>query len=150
MISSIFEIILRFAVSATSKQELNKELEIPGTFKSIWAAQIPFLVWEILKSMSPYLSSQPSMSVKITLCSSCSFFVTKPSAIPETVLLSGTPAAISESDAAQIDACEVDPFEDKTSETTRIVYGKTSVFGKRFTSAFFAKKACPTSLREGE
>src|ERR1044071_7041734 len=134
MISSIFEIILRFAVSATSKQELNKELEIPGT----------------LKSISPYLSSQPSMSVKITLCSSCSFFVTKPSAIPETVLLSGTPAAISESDAAQIDACEVDPFEDKTSETTRIVYGKTSVFGKRFTSAFFAKKACPTSLREGE
>ena len=41
--------------------------------------------------------------------------------MPATAALSGTPAAISERVEPQTDAMEVEPFEARTSETTRRV-----------------------------
>ena len=48
---------------------------------------------------------------------------TRPIAMPATGALIGTPASISDSVEPQTDAIDVEPFDDSTSETTRIVYG---------------------------
>ena len=53
----------------------------------------------------------------------------KPIAIPATGALIGTPAAIKDIVPAQIDACELEPFDSKTSATVRIVYGNSSSLG---------------------
>ena len=45
---------------------------------------------------------------------------------------------ISESVEPQIEPCEVEPFEERTSETTRIEYGNSSIGGITGTSAFSA------------
>ncbi len=44
-----------------------------------------------------------------------------PIAMPATISLMGTPAAIKAKHEEQVEAIELDPFEDKTSETTLIV-----------------------------
>ena len=51
--------------------------------------------------------------------------VTNPVEIPATGLLIGTPASINANVLPQILACEVEPFEDKTSETILIAYGNS-------------------------
>src|SRR3989344_5269192 len=70
-----------------------------------------------------------------------------PIAIPATGALIGTPPSIRASVIAQMDACEVLPFDAIDSETTRIVYGKFSTGGKTIASAFSASAPCPTSRR---
>ena len=63
--------------------------------------------------------------------------------------LIGTPAAISASVLPQILPCDVEPFEDNTSETTLIVYGNSSCEGITGTKALSASAPCPTSLLPG-
>ena len=48
---------------------------------------------------------------------------------------------------AQIEACEVEPFEAIDSETILIVYGNSLLLGKTIASAFSAKAPCPISRR---
>ena len=67
------------------------------------------------------------MSVR-TVKRSSSF--TKPIAIPATGAFSGTPASIRDSDEPQTLAIELDPFDSVISETTLIVYGNSSKFGR--------------------
>ena len=55
--------------------------------------------------------------------------------MPATEPLIGTPASISESVEPQTEAIDVEPFDDSTSETTRIVYGHCSWLGRTGMSA---------------
>ena len=55
--------------------------------------------------------------------------------MPATGALIGTPASISESVEPHTDAIDVEPFDDSTSETTRIVYGHSSWLGTTGISA---------------
>ena len=71
--------------------------------------------------MSPKKSSIPWISVSITYSSGFSFDVTSPVDIPATGFFIGTPASISARVLPQILACDVEPFEDNTSDTTLIV-----------------------------
>ena len=71
-----------------------------------------------LKSMSPKASSAPRMSVSVVYLPSAK---TRPMAMPATGALMGTPASMSDSDEAHTDAIEVEPFDDSTSDTRRIV-----------------------------
>ena len=54
----------------------------------------------------------------------------RPIAIPATGLLIGTPASISAKQEPQVEPMEVEPLEDKTSDTTRIAYGNSSTGGR--------------------
>ena len=67
-----------------------------------------------------------------------SLSVTNPVEIPATGLLIGTPASIKASVLPQILACDVEPFEDNISDTTRIAYGNSSSDGITGTNAFSA------------
>ncbi len=80
---------------------------------------MPFCVPAILKSMSPKWSSSPMMSVSRVHCDSDS--LTRPTEMPATGLLIGTPAAIRPSVAPQTLAIELEPFDSRMSEITRIV-----------------------------
>ena len=55
--------------------------------------------------------------------------------MPATGRLIGTPASISDSEEPQTDAIDDEPLDSRMSETTRIVYGKSSVAGIIGTSA---------------
>ena len=55
--------------------------------------------------------------------------------MPATGALIGTPASISDSVEPHTDAIDVEPFDASTSETTRSVYGHSSVLGITGTSA---------------
>ncbi len=55
--------------------------------------------------------------------------------MPATGRTNGTPASIKDSDDPQTDAIEDEPFDSKMSETTRIVYGNSSIGGIIGTSA---------------
>ena len=89
----------------------------PVIFMSIWRAVIPRSVPATLKSISPKKSSIPWMSVRILTSSSS---LIRPIAAPLTGLVMGTPASIRARVEPQTDPIEVEPLEDKTSETTRI------------------------------
>ena len=69
------------------------------------------------------------MSVIITYLLLSLSSVTRPVEIPATGSFIGTPAAINDNVLPQILPCDVEPFEDKTSDTTLIVYGNTSCDG---------------------
>src|SRR5262249_11207564 len=97
--------------------------------------------------MSPKASSAPRMSVSVVYLPSA---YTSPIAIPAIGALLGTPASMSDSVEPQTDAIDVDPFEDSTSETTRIVYGHSSSLGTTGTRARSASAPWPISLRFGE
>ena len=71
--------------------------------------------------------------------SSLSGLVIRPQEIPATGAFSGTPASIKASVEPQIEPCEVEPFEESTSETNRIAYGNSSTDGRTGTSAFSAR-----------
>ena len=55
--------------------------------------------------------------------------VIRPQEIPATGALIGTPASISASVEPQIEPCEVEPFEERTSDTSLNAYGNSSTGG---------------------
>ena len=116
---------------------------------STWIAVIPSFVPPTLKSISPKKSSKPWISVSITYLSLFALSVTKPVDIPATGFFIGTPASIKDNVLPHILACEVDPFELRTSETTLIAYGNSSSLGSTGTKAFSASAPCPISLLPG-
>ena len=61
--------------------------------------------------------------------------VMRPQEMPATGALIGTPAAISARVEPQMDAWEVEPFEESTSETRRYAYGNSSTDGITGTNA---------------
>ena len=75
--------------------------------------------------------------------------VTSPQDIPATIDFIGTPAAISERQEAQTDACEVEPFDSNVSDTQRIAYGNSSIDGIIGKSALSASAPWPISLLPG-
>src|SRR5512136_2705580 len=72
----------------------------------------------------------------------------KPMAMPATGALIGTPASISESVEPQTEAIEVEPFDDITSLTMRIVYGNSVSDGITGASARSANAPWPISRRD--
>src|SRR3979409_1750319 len=70
-------------------------------------------------------------------------------AMPATGCLIGTPASISDSEEPHTEAIDEEPLDSKMSETTRIVYGKSSVEGIIGTSARSASAPWPMSRRLG-
>ena len=84
-----------------------------------------------LKSMSPRKSSCPGCPIRLRSCLNrlLQLFQSAPSQFPIPGALSGTPASISERVLPHTEACDVLPFEDNTSETTRIAYGNSSTLG---------------------
>ena len=81
--------------------------------------------------------------------SSSSGSVIRPTEIPATGAFIGTPASINDNVEPQILPCEVEPFELKTSDTTRIAYGNSSTLGSTGKSARSAKAPCPISRLPG-
>ena len=75
------------------------------------------------------------MSVNILVVSSD---LISPIAIPATGFLIGTPASIRASVEPQILACDEEPFELSTSDTSLIVYGNSSSEGITGTRALSA------------
>ena len=69
--------------------------------------------------------------------------------MPATGLRIGTPASISASEEPHTDAIEDEPLDSRMSDTTRIVYGKSSVLGTTGTSARSASAPWPMSRRFG-
>ncbi len=80
-------------------------------------AVMPLRVPATLKSISPWKSSTPWMSMKVVK-SSPSWI--RPQEMPATGALSGTPASISAIVVPQMEPWEVEPLEERTSDTTRI------------------------------
>src|ERR687889_2805663 len=72
-----------------------------------------------------------------------------PMATPATGRLSGTPASISDSEEPHTEAIDDDPLDSRMSDTTRIVYGKSSIDGTIGTSARSASAPWPMSRRFG-
>src|SRR5919204_3447813 len=73
----------------------------------------------------------------------------RPIAMPATGLRIGTPASISDSDEPHTEAIDDDPLDSRMSDTTRIVYGNSSVLGTTGTSARSASAPWPMSRRLG-
>src|SRR4029078_2083102 len=73
----------------------------------------------------------------------------RPMATPATGALIGTPASISDSDDPQTEAIDDEPLDSRMSDTTRIVYGNSSVDGIIGTSARSASAPWPMSRRLG-
>ena len=80
----------------------------------------PRCVPATLKSMSPKWSSSPMMSVR-RMCRPEASSSTRPIEMPPTGSLIGTPASIRLSVAPQTEAIELEPFDSRMSDTTRIV-----------------------------
>ena len=120
---------------------------MPLILMSICSAVTPFAVPATLKSMSPRWSSSPRMSVS-TAKRSPSF--TRPIATPATGALIGTPASISARLVPQTLAIELEPFDSRTSETTRITYGKDSRSGMTALIPRRARLPWPISRRFGD
>src|SRR5919202_7142312 len=70
-------------------------------------------------------------------------------ATPATGRLIGTPASMSDSEEPQTEAIELEPLDSRMSDTTRIVYGKSSTGGIIGTSARSASAPWPMSRRLG-
>src|ERR671926_1724499 len=73
----------------------------------------------------------------------------RPIAMPATGALIGTPASIRESGGPQTEAIDEEPLDSRMSDTTRIVYGKSSCDGIIGTSARSASAPWPMSRRLG-
>ncbi len=115
-------------------------------FISSCTAVTPAEVPATLKSMSPRASSIPAISVRISYLLE-SEFDTSPIATPATGALIGTPASIKARVEPQVAAWDVDPFDARTSETSRITYGNSSNSGRTASSAFSASIPWPISRR---
>ena len=70
-------------------------------------------------------------------------------AMPATGRLIGTPASISDSEEPHTEAIDEEPLDSRMSDTTRIVYGKSSADGIIGTSARSASAPWPMSRRFG-
>ena len=70
--------------------------------------------------------------------------------MPATCDLIGTPASISASEAPQTLAIDEEPLDSRMSDTTRIVYGNSSLGGSTASTARSARAPWPMSRREGE
>jgi len=108
----------------------------PSIFVSSWRAVIMSRVPATLKSMSPRWSSTPRMSVSVTNFPS---WWMRPMAMPATGAWIGTPASIRDKDDPHTDAIDEDPFDMRTSETSRYAYGKSSTGGITGSNAFSAR-----------
>ena len=75
--------------------------------------------------------------------------VTRPHDIPATILLIGTPAAISDIQEAHVEAIDVEPLDSNVSDTVLIAYGNSSSDGSTGTRALSARAPCPISRRPG-
>src|SRR3954468_17034097 len=73
----------------------------------------------------------------------------RPIAMPATGLRIGTPASTSASEEPHTEAIDEEPLDSRMSDTTRIVYGKSSVLGTTGTSARSASAPWPMSRRFG-
>ncbi len=111
---------------------------------SIWMDVMPSRVPATLKSISPRWSSVPKMSVRIAY-----FFpsLISPIATPATAAFMGTPASNSASEPPHTEAIDDDPFDSSTSETMRMVYGKSAKSGSTPCSARSARLPWPISRR---
>ena len=69
--------------------------------------------------------------------------------MPAAGFFRGTPASIRDRLEAHTVAIDEEPFEDRISETTRMVYGNSSVVGMSGRSPFSAKTPCPISRLPG-
>ena len=69
-------------------------------------------------------------------------------AMPATGALIGTPVSINARVEPQTEAMEEDPFEDRTSETSRSVYGKSDSGGITGSKARSARAPWPISRRD--
>src|SRR3989338_7409047 len=76
--------------------------------------------------------------------------VIRPIEIPATGSFIGTPPSIKAKVEAETAAIEVEPFEDKASETRRMVYGNSSFEVITGSSDFSAKAPWPISRRPGK
>src|SRR5215467_7699092 len=85
------------------------------------------------------------MSVRIPTLSPS---LTKPIATPATCDLSCSPASISASDAPQTDAIDEEPLDSRMSDTTRIVYGNSSLGGRIASTGRSARAPWPMWRRE--
>src|SRR5262245_1428630 len=74
----------------------------------------------------------------------------RPMAMPATAALVGTPASISDSDEEHTDAIDVEPFDDRTSDTSRSEYANSSWLGTTGSTARAASAPWPISRRFGE
>ena len=95
----------------------------PSILRSSWKPVMPFLVPQILKSMSPKWSSAPMMSVRttcLTILPLSSLRVTSPQLMPDTGVWIGTPASMRLRQPPQTEAMEVEPLDSMISDTTRI------------------------------
>ena len=120
---------------------------MPWTLMSICRAVMPSRVPVTLKSMSPTESSLPRMSVRTTNRPSGSLI--RPIAAPATGALIGTPASMRASVEPQVEAIDVEPFDDMHSETRRMTYGNSSCVGRTGMSARSARLPWPMSRRLG-
>ena len=75
--------------------------------------------------------------------------VTRPMAMPPTGALMGTPASIRASVDPHTEAMEVEPLDSRTSDTSRMVYGKAVSSGIIGRSARSTSNPWPTSRRPG-
>ena len=62
-----------------------------------------------------------------------------PMAIPATGAFIGTPASINARQLPHTDPCDVEPFDESTSDTTLIAYGKSSTLGSTGIRALSAR-----------
>ena len=69
--------------------------------------------------------------------------------MPATGRAIGTPASISDRLEPHTEAIELEPLDSRMSETTRMVYGKSSCVGMTGTSARSASAPWPMSRRLG-
>src|SRR5213080_4310452 len=70
-------------------------------------------------------------------------------ATPATGALIGTPASMSDSDVPHTLAIELEPFDSRISDTTRITYGKAVMSGITALTPRRARLPCPISRRFG-
>ena len=75
--------------------------------------------------------------------------LTSPIAMPATGALSGTPASMSAMEAPQTLAIDDEPLDSRMSDTTRTVYGNTSLAGITASIARWASAPWPISRRPG-
>ena len=76
--------------------------------------------------------------------------LTRPIATPATGALIGTPASISARLVPHTEAIELEPFDSRISETTRITYGNFSMSGITALTPRLARLPWPISRRFGE
>mmetsp|Transcript_31289 Transcript_31289/g.43366 ORF Transcript_31289/g.43366 Transcript_31289/m.43366 type:complete len:222 (+) Transcript_31289:447-1112(+) len=152
------------ASRAQSRASIKISRGRPAGLISSCAAVIPCRVPASLKSMSPWWSSRPMMSVRrvpgnedsleagsldvSSEVSSTGGCITNPTETPATCSSMGMPASIRAKLPLHTAAMDEDPLDPVISEFTRTQNGKVASLGRTPRSAFSARAPCPISLRE--